>query len=560
MVNQLDYITKKPLLPVITIAKTSGVYTFNSFTSTFDFRVGSLTVKPAFDAVGGNFTLNIIGATGTNAEMNTILSNISEGNEVTIWVGKTDASKVKIFLGIIEEIVIDESNKNYMSVTLSGPDWGSDLLKNRVVNYQWDQRRDSSGNIDTTDTSTTIKNIIDDLLNDTQSYPSGAIDSITAVSQGLVYSSANVLPIDYSLPTFSAKYEFLDDKLQELDDFGLSYHYVDPDKNFRMYQLGISNTAGPATILFTDDVTDSISWTSGNVGLIAPGSSFKRTLEHHKRRVYGLGGLSSAVDTSNTTTSSNDTLASNYYAARFTPTKTHLSYITLYLSQIGTPTFDFIMELRDDSSTGTSMPTGEVLRSISKNKAFLGGATSATPSVFEMNEELTPGRNYWIVCMANGTDASNCFRWHRDALSTGVSSSSTDDVTWTTDTTGYNYAFQTFLGNELIAVSRDPNLVASSKHLHEDTLRKADIIDDKVLKFLLTQENKTAHKKKEILKCQVYAPDTLLTTGQKIRVRKQASGYLVDGEFTLGQIEYVFEPDVGTFYYECELTRFVDYN
>ena len=560
MVDQLQYITKKPLLPVITIQKTSGVYTFNSFTSTFDFRVGSLTVKPAFDAVGGNFTLNIIGATGTNAEMNTILSNISEGNEVTIWVGKTDASKVKIFLGIIEEIVIDESNKNYMSVTLSGPDWGSDLLKNRVVNYQWDQRRDSSGNIDTTDTSTTIKNIIDDLLNDTQSYPSGAIDSITAVSQGLIYSSANVLPIDYSLPTFSAKYEFLDDKLQELDDFGLSYHYVDPDKNFRMYQLGISNTAGPATILFTDDVSDSISWTSGNVGLIAPGSSFKRTLEHHKRRVYGLGGLSSTVDTSNTTTSSNDTLASNYYAARFTPTKTHLSYITLYLSQIGTPTFDFIMELRDDSSTGTSAPTGQVLRSISKNKAFLGGATSATPSVFEMNEELTPGRNYWIVCMANGTDASNCFRWHRDALSTGVSSSSTDDVTWTTDTTGYNYAFQTFLGNELIAVSRDPNLVASSKHLHEDTLRKADIIDDKVLKFLLTQENKTAHKKKEILKCQVYAPDTLLTTGQKIRVRKQASGYLVDGEFTLGQIEYVFEPDVGTFYYECELTRFVDYN
>ena len=560
MVNQLDYITKRPLLPVITIAKTSGVYTFNSFTSTFDFRVTSLTVKPAFDAVGGTFNLNITSSDGSNSGMNTILNNISEGNEVTIWVGKTDASKTKIFLGIIEEIVIDESNKNYMSVTLSGPDWGSDLLKNRVVNYQWDQRRDSAGNIDTTDTSTTIKNIIDDLLNDTQSYPSGAIDSITAVSQGLVYNSSNVLPIDYSLPTFSAKYEFLDDKLQELDDFGLSYHYVDPDKNFRMYQLGISNTAGPATILFTDDVNDNTSWTSGNVGLIAPGSSFKRTLEHHKRRVYGLGGLSSDVDTSNTTTTSNDTLASNYFAGRFTPTKTHLSYITLWLSQVGTPTFDFVMELRDDSSTGTSAPTGEVLRSISKNKAFLGGATSATPSVFEMNEELTPGRNYWIVCMANGTDVSNCFKWHRDALSTGVSSSSTNDVSWTTDTTGYNYAFQTYLGNELIAVSRDPNLVATSKHLHEDTLRKSDIIDDSVLKFLLTQENKTAHKKKEIFKCQVYAPDTLLQTGQKIRVRKQASGYLVDGEFTLGQIEYIFEPDVGTFYYEVELTRFVDYN
>lgn len=561
MVNQLDYITKRPLLPKITIEKTSGVYTFDPHSSTFDFRVGSLTVKPAFDAVGGTFNLNIISSDGTNSEMNTILSNISEGNEVTIWVGKTSATLTKIFLGVIEEIVIDESNKNYMSVTLSGPDWGSDLLKNRVVNYQWDQKRDSSGNLDTTDTSTTIKNIIDELLNDTQSYPSGAIDSATVVAQGLVYDSATVLPIDYSLPTFSAKYEFLDDKLQELDDYALSYHYVDPDKKFHMYQLGITNSAGPATILFTDDVNDATTWTSGKVGLIAPGSSFKRTLEHHKRRVFGLGGLSSTVDTSNTTTTSNDTLASNYYAARFTPTKTTLSYITLWLSKVGTPTVDFVMELRDDSSSGTSMPTGEVLRSISKNKAFLNGTgETAAPSVFEMNEELTPGRNYWIVCMANGSDASNCFRWHRDALATGQASSSSDDVTWTTDLTSYNYAFQTYLGNEIIQVSRDPQLTSTSKHFHEDTLRKSDIIDESVLRFLLTQENRTAHKKKEILKCQVYAPDTLLTTGQKIRVRKQASGYLVDGEFTLGQIEYIFEADVGTFYYECELTRFVDYD
>lgn len=563
MASQLDNITKVPLLPVITIQKTSGVFTYNPFTSTFDFRVGSLTVKPSFDAVGGNFKLNIIGATGTNAEMNTILSNISEGNEVTISVGKSDATKTKIFLGVIEEIVIDETNKNFMSVTLSGPDWGSDLLKNRIVNYQWDQKRDSLGALDSSDTSTLIKNIVDDLLNDTQSYPSAAVDGITAVSQGLIYNSSNITPINYSLPTFSARYEFLDDKLQELDDLSLSYHYVDADKNFIMDMLNTSSTSAPATILFTDDVSDATAWVSGKVGLIAPGSSFKRTLEHHKRRVFGLGGLSSEIDTSNTTTTSNDTLASTYLAGRFTPTKTTLSYITLYLSQVGTPTLDFVMELRDDSITG-STPSGQVLRSISKNKAFLAGASSATPSIFEINEELTPGRNYWIVCMQNGTDASNCFRWHRDALTTGVSSSSTNDVTWTTDTTGYNYAFQTYLGNELIAVSQDSNLTSSSKHFHEDTLRKSEIVNDALLKFILTQENKSAHKKKEIFKCQVYAPDTLLQTGQKIRVRKQTSGYVVDGEFTLGQVEYVFESSddmaTGTFYYEVELARFVDYN
>lgn len=563
MVNQLDYITKRPLLPVITIQKTAGVYTFNSFTSTFDFRVGSLTVKPAFDAVGGTFSLNIIGSSGTNAQMNTILSNISEGNEVTIWVGKTDASKTKIFLGVIEEIVIDESNKNYMSVTLSGPDWGSDLLKNTIVNFQYEQKHLSTGAVNTADDSTSIINLISKILNDTQSYPSGAADGITAVSKGLVYDSATVIPISFQLPVFNARYEFLDDKLQELADYGLSYYYVDPDKKFRMYQLGISNTAGPATILFTDDVNDATTWVSGKVGLIAPNSSFKRTLEHHKRRVYGLGGLSSELDKENTTTSSYTEMSSNYIAQRFTPDKSTLSKINVWISKTGTPVEDLVLELRDDSSTGTSLPTGEVLRSLSKNKNILSGASDGVPqiSTFEMNEEVTPGRNYWIVLFKNGTSSSHTFNWHRDALDTGTSATSANDQTWALTTTPnrFNYAFQAFIGNELISVSKDANTTATSKHFHEDTLRKSEIIDKDLLKHLLIQENKTAHKKKEILKCHVYAPDTLLTTGQKIRVRKQASGYLVDGEFTLGQIEYVFETDVGTFYYECELTRFVDF-
>ena len=564
--TQLDNITKKPLLPVITITKNDAtVYTYNPFISTFDFRVGTLTVKPAFDAVGGNFSLQIIGGTGTNTEMNTILSTISEGNEVTIWIGKTNASKVKIFLGVIEDIEILENNPNFMEVLLTGPDFGSDILKNRIVNYQWDQRRNSAGELDVTDDSTSIINIVNDLLVDTQSYPSGAVDSSTVENQGIIVNVNNILPISYQLPVFSAKYEFLDDKLQELDDYGLSYHYVDPDKSFHMYQLSTSTTSAPVEVLFTDDVNDATPWTSGKVGLIAPGSSFKRTLEHHKRRVFGLGGLSSSVDQEETTTTSNDVLASTYIAMRFTPTKTTLSYIILWLSQIGTPTTDFVMELRDESVTG-SKPTGEVLRSISKNKGFLAGASSATASVFEMNEELTPGRNYWIVCMINGTDASNCFRWHRDALDTGTSATSADDVTWTltTTTNRFNYAFQAYLGNEIIQLSRDQNLTNTSKHFHEDTIRRSDIIDNAVLKFLLTQENKTVHKLKEIFKCQIYAPDALLTTGQTIRVRKQLSGYIVDGNFTLGNIEYVFESSDdsvnGAMYYNVELVRFVDYN
>ena len=565
--SQLANITKVPLLPVITIAKTSGVYTYNPFISTFDFAVGSLSVSPAFDAVGGTFSLQIIGSSGTNAQMNTILSNISEGNEVTIWVGKSNATKIKIFLGVIEDIEIVEPNKNFMIVTLSGPDFGSDILKNTVVLFQYEQRLTSLGEVDTTDGSTSIINLVSKILNDTQSYPNAAIDGITAVTKGIVYDATKVLPLDYQIPVFNARYDFLDDKLQELDDYGLSYHYVDADKNFIMSQLNVSTSSAPASILFTDDVNDSTTWVSGKVGLIAPNSNFKRTLEHHKRRVFGLGGLSSELDQQNTTTTTSTVMSANYIAQRFRPNKTTLSKINLYISRTGTPTNDLVLELRDDSSGGTSLPIGEVRRSISKNKTILSDKPvgEVTLTSFEMNEELTPGRDYWIVLFKNGTDSANTFNWHKDALDTGTSATSADDQTWNLTTTPnrFNYAFQAFLGNELIAVSTEANTVVSSKHFHEDTIRKSDIINNELLKIILLQENKTTHKKKEILKCMIYAPDTLLSTGQKIRVRKQLSGYVIDGDFTLGQIEYVFESgedtSTGNFYYNVELTRFVDF-
>ena len=138
-----DNITKLPILPVITIAKTGGgVYTFNPFIPTFDFRLTKTAVfEPPFDAVGGRMSFGITSADGGNSGSNTILTNIEEGNEVTVWIGKDNTSKSKLLLGVIESIDIDEANPNFMNITISGPDWGSDIMKNRIVNGQWCRTR-----------------------------------------------------------------------------------------------------------------------------------------------------------------------------------------------------------------------------------------------------------------------------------------------------------------------------------------------------------------------------------------------------------------------------------
>lgn len=563
-------ITRQPLLPKITITKNdASTYVFNPFVPTFDFRVRYLSVQPPFDAVGGKFTLDITSSDGTNSGANTLISNIDEGNEILFEIGKT-SSTTKIMRGVIESWEIKEDQKDFMHLRIQGPDWGSDILKHRVVNGQWVQKKNAAGTaVDTTDTTTTIKQIVLDLLQKDQSYPfylNGSV--ITAEDQGIVVDTANVAPIDYQIAVFNANMEFLDDKLQELDDLGGAIHYVDPDKNFIMKQVFPSNTALPAEILLVDDNSDSVgtTWVSGNVGLIAPGSTYLRTLEHHKRVLYGVGGENEAVDQSSTDTTSQTQLDTVWIAQSFTPVRNNVSKIVVWLSKVGTPTEDFVLELREDNSNA---PTGSVIRSIIKNKSFLDATgTTASPITFEITDDLIAGNSYWIVVRMTG-DATNTYRWHHDNTDNNPSSSSTsaDDVTWTLTTTPnrFKYAFRHYYSTPVLDVHTPANtiLTASSKHFHEDVMRKADITDIAVLRSLLRQTGLTLFKRKDIFKASVYAPDTLLQNGQQIRIRKQASGYTFDANFVLGNLEYVFEStddqSTGTFYYNTEAARYVDY-
>src|SRR3990167_5112143 len=127
-------ITKKPLLPKITVTGDDAtIYTYDPLGGTFDFRLRGLQFQPAYDSKGGSFTMQITSSDGTNTETNTLLTNLSGGNELTIWLGKTTGTLTKLFNGIIEKIEIQEPHKNFLDVTFSGPDWGSSILKNRVV-------------------------------------------------------------------------------------------------------------------------------------------------------------------------------------------------------------------------------------------------------------------------------------------------------------------------------------------------------------------------------------------------------------------------------------------
>ena len=549
-------ITKKPLLPVIVITKDDLTsYTFNPHIGTFDFRVSSLTFTPSYDHVGGSFNLVVMSSDASNNNMNTFLTNVNEGNELTISLGKTNATSTLIFRGIIERKEINESQKSFMSVTLSGPDWGSYILKSKVVNQQWIQKK-SGNTLDNTDDTVLISQIVDDLITDAQSTPT---TEYSGIDLGIIFSPSNVVVPEIRMPQFEANFEYMDDKITELDNIGGTTHYIDASKNFIMKDPSL--TASYSGILLCDDHTSALAtgWDQTKLGYIAPGTSYIRTLENHKRRIFGIGGDNITVDQSKETDTSSTSLHDKYIAMRFTPRFRNCHSIGVKIEKVGSPTSGPIMELVEDYG---GEPLGSILRdSVRKDKNAI--TASADWHYFDIGEELNTSKNYWIIMVLTG-DASNTYKWHRDALDTGTHSTSADLVTWTPASTPnrWNFCFKEYTSSPLISIYSD-FAAANSKHFIEHVVKKTDITDSRTMVNFLAQEASRLFKRKEIFKASVFAPDTLLQTGQNVYIFKSASGYQIADNYTLSSIEYIFEADeigsTGQMYYNIEAFKYTTY-
>ena len=562
-------IIKQPFLPKITIKKNDAtLYTYDPTagasppgSGTYDFRLVSASIKPPYDQTGGQFTMTIVSSDVTNSAMNTILSNIREDNEVTISIGKTAATLVKVMLGKIENIEIKEPNKNLMLVTISGPDWGSDVLKNLIANRSWVQKKTivDQNVLDSTDNATRLGKIVNDLLTDTKTFPDFKYP-VTPSDLGVIVTDGNYPSTTTSdqLPQIEANMERVDDKLTELDEYAGTIHFVDPNKTFYMKPTTSASLSG---VLLTDDENDGVISPTyvGKVGYIAPGSSYTLTVENHKARLYGIGAVTFAKDQSKETTTASSNMTTKWQAQRFTPVKQKLFSIGVYVGYTGSPTVDLTLLLVQDNA---GLPTGSTLRTLSVGKTSI--TSTGAWYYFAMDESLTIGKDYWVVLAGN--NAANTYTWYRDTVDSGANTLATSDdgLTWalTGASNRFSFAFVQHAQDEITAIY-PTGITSATKHLHDEVIRKTIIKDSNLMLKYLESLYLRLGKRKEIFKGKVYAPDQLLTSNQYIRIRKQLSGKVVDANFVLGQIEYTFDSSdemaTGTLYMDVEATRFSDY-
>ncbi|GEM_PF-2206117 len=570
--GQLAGLTNQPLLCKITIQNSAGgVYTYDPTaganppsTGTYDFRLKSLNFTPPSDfGVAGTFDMVIHSPTDS-----AFLQNVQQYSEVTIWVGKTATLLTKLFLGSIEHIIIEEPTQNEMYIHITGPDWGSCVLKNRLINRGWYQLKLAGSNDpDPTDTSTDIVNLVNDILTNAYVYPvqPAAVvggNSVTTVQdQGVIVSSANILggiTKTLSIPYFEANYEYVDDKLSELDSYLNACHYIDANKNFIMKFLPVDQSQAPDSgVLLTDDFTDAVavSWSSGLKGLIAPNTSYDLSAEMHKTMVLGLGGNNILLDQSQQDRSGgSDNVDSQYLAVQFTPQYNQIQNISLYIKKtpgsiVNNP-LDCQVDLVYDLN---GKPNGSTITSVTISKDAI--TTSGGWHTALIASAVVVGSPFWIIVRKQG-DSTHTYSWYKGGSGQTVATSS-DGVNWTVTTNTAGYCFEVFASTPLLKVAQngyDTNVNFGKNDLQESVVRKPFVIDQRSMTFLLQFETYNLFRYKEIFKCKVYAPDTLLSIGQRVRIRKQLSKYKFDANYIISGIEYTFEGDeqggIGSFYYD----------
>jgi hypothetical protein len=540
-------ITRTPILPVITIQDNNGdLITWNHFLEARPFVLNKAQFKPQYLQSAGEFMLKIYDPNSV------VIGHVRRGNEVTLWVGKTNDSLNKVMLGTITSMKFESSGPNEGYVTISGIDWGSYILKRRVIYYSWHQRLDSEGEPDITDTSVAIKNIVRDIIENEAVYPS----TVTLANAGVIYDEALIDSQlkDLLIPQLGGNFQYIDDVLRTIDGIAISAHHgVNADKKFFM-RRSVNNPSG---ILLVDDQFDVEAVTygtinPGKVGAVSAEqpSTLEKTIEDYSRRIFGLGAGVDTRESGQLSTATFDNV-SQYRAMKLLHDTEDQSvanrrgaFIGVYLSKSGTVQSDVILELIEDLG---NKPKGSVIREIKLDKL----AVQDTPKVhyFDLGlEELNTAKDYWIVLRLNGPE----LRWHREAASVDsryTHATSTDGINWTvTDpltASSYGYAFEYWYNRELIKSAEHGILTFSDYILPEEVVRQPEITSSKLMDAVFVDLTQNLFKEKWIYKCTMMAPDIMLENGQQVRIKitKSPVANFDFSNFVVTDLEYIFESD-----------------
>ncbi len=209
-------------------------------------------------------------------------------------------------------------------------------------------------------------------------------------------------------------------------------YYVDPLENLHWKKKALVDSG----ITFSDQN-------------VRPMPRFAKNIVPIKNVVYVVSSSLSIDQQSGTPGATFDSLDANYLAEKFTPVQTNIKQLSLYLEKIGSPN-DLSGEIREDKTN--SPAGGAVIATFTFARSYLGATAFYPIAIGE--KPLDSKKSYWIVLIKTG-DATNTYKWYKDAQANQTRATSTDNVTWTVIGTTSAYGFKQYSGSPIIARASD---------------------------------------------------------------------------------------------------------
>jgi len=532
--------------PEIFIYDYDGVLQYTYQTSktqvspTQDFRLTDLTLTSESNGSYGHATLLLEDNSG--ALIDTTLrrkSKIKREWDIQIYLGKDNAGLVRWFYGKIKSSSVLRPGTASQRIQLNCIGWG-EVLKSKITRIKRNQDKASNGiDLDSTDTSTKIYELIQDMFADTDHYFDNNIDPIstftyTTGAEGICtectdISLANVNELGNSFAGF----------ISRVVGAANAEWYVNPDRRI-VVRDSVNHDSG---FLISNDLEglDAQGWDAGKLMYIkdSPFAWDDSSFDTMYSWIHAYGHFAPSLNQEeNTTPDATDNMDDEFISIPFTPTVDNIFKVAVRMIKTGTPATNTVMEIRGDDGTGKP-DLLDIRRKVVITKEILQGLGTSTPAGwFEIpispKLEVEPNDALHLV-FHRMNDASHTYNIDYKSGS-GTYYVSTNDVTWASATGLVNYRI--YDAKRLHTSVENTNLSKTLSEQREKLLPiRADLEEQTVRQALLIAGETLGRERRVYEDVNCTMPEDLIPLASYIRMQDSQTGLDIKASIVSYSIE-----------------------
>jgi len=319
------------------------------------------------------------------------------GNEVFFYVDENDPPSTKIFHGLITSVEFELDQYRSNKILLSGEDYGSIRTGQTTISGA------------ETYNNKTADEIVSDIL-------ARYCPEIT---------TTNLETFAEAIPSMTFAWEYVGQAIDKVSSLVGADFYIDENDDLHFYD---------AADLSADHSISSTEILSAKI---------KRDAMKYFDRIYVVGGKQGFLDFSQTTTTIEVSLHDKSYASTFTPSKSNILFLDVYVKKVGNPLDDLIFTIIEDNGGN---PTGSIVGfgSIPQEDISTEGGWVKTTLI---DSQLDISKTNWIVFNIMGTATDTYKVVHNNTTASGHKYK-TLAGSWTAATG--KLAFKTYYGVQIV--------------------------------------------------------------------------------------------------------------